>query len=51
MIISLLLAVLIKGFMIMGLKCHQENSPVECDGYVKYEKTRIDKISSYIENK
>ena len=28
--------------MIWGLKCHQNNSPVVCDGYVKYEEAEVD---------
>ena len=35
--------VVIKGLMIWGSKCHQNNSPVVCDGYVKYEEAQIDR--------
>ena len=27
----------------MGSKCHQNNSPVVCDGYVKYEEAEVDR--------
>ena len=33
----------------MGSKCHQNNPPVVCDGYEKYEEVEVDKISSYLE--
>ena len=36
----------IKGLMIWRLKCHQNNSPVVCDVYVKYEEAEIVKTSS-----
>ena len=41
--ITSLVAIIIEGLMIWGSKCHQ-NSPVVCDGYVKYEPTYIDKL-------
>ena len=28
----------------MGIKCHQNNSPVVCDGHVKYEEAEIDRL-------
>ena len=28
--------------MIWGSKCHQNNTPVVCDGYVKYEEAEAD---------
>ena len=28
----------------MGIKCHQNNSPVVCDGYVKYEEAEVDRL-------
>ena len=31
------MVIVIKGSMILGIKCHQNNSPEVCDGYVKYE--------------
>ena len=27
----------------MGSKCHQNNSPVVCDGYVKYEEAEVER--------
>ena len=36
--------VVIKGLMIWGSKCHQNNSPVVCDGYVKYEEAEVDRL-------
>ena len=30
--------------MIWGSKCHQNNSPVVCDGYVKYEEAEVDRL-------
>ena len=41
---SSLEAIVIKGLMIWGSKCHQNNSPVVCDGYVKYEETEVDRL-------
>ena len=32
-----LVGVVIKGLMIIGFKCYQNNSPVVCNNYVKYE--------------
>ena len=44
MSISSLMAIVIKGLMIWGSKCHQNNSPVVCDGYVKYEEAEVERI-------
>ena len=30
--------------MVWGYKCHQNNSPVECDGCVKYEEAKIGRL-------
>ena len=30
--------------MIRGSKCHQKNSSVACDGYVKYEEAEVDRL-------
>ena len=38
------MAIVIKGLMIPGSKCHQNNSPVVCDGYVKYEEAEVDRL-------
>ena len=40
----MLVAIVIKGLMIWGSKCHQNNSPVVCDGYVKYYEAEIDRL-------
>ena len=32
---------LIKGLIIWRSKCHQNSSPVVCDGYVKYEEAEV----------
>ena len=37
-----LIVIVIEGFMIWGSKCHQSNSQVVCDGYVKYEEAEAD---------
>ena len=42
--ISLLVAVVIKGLMIWGSKCHQNSSPVVCDGCVNYEEGEVDRL-------
>ena len=39
---SSLVAIIIKGLMIWGSKGRQNNSPVACDGYVKYEEAEVD---------
>ena len=41
--ISLLVAIVIKGLMKWGSKYDQDNSPVVCDGYVKYEEPEVNK--------
>ena len=28
----------------MGIKMHQNNSPVVCDGYVKYKEAEVDRL-------
>ena len=33
----------------MGIKCHKNNSPVVCDGYVKYEEAEVDGYVKYEE--
>ena len=38
------MAIVIKGLMIWASKCHQNNSPVVCDGYVKYEEAEVDRL-------
>ena len=30
--------------MICGSKCHKNNSPVVCDGYVRYEEAEVDTL-------
>ena len=42
--ISSLVAVVIKGLMIWGSKCHQNNYPVVCDGYVKHEEAEVNSL-------
>ena len=39
-----LVAIVIKRLMIRRSKCHQNNSPVVCDGYVKYEEAEVDRL-------
>ena len=41
---SSLVAIVIEGLMIWGSKCHQNNFPVVCDGYVKYEEAEVDRL-------
>ena len=41
---SSLVAIVIKGLMIWGSKFYQNNSPVVCDGYVKYEEAKVDRL-------
>ena len=43
-LVSSLVAVVIKGLMIWGSKCHQNNSPVECGGYVEYEEAEVHRL-------
>ena len=38
------MAIVIKGLMIWGSKCHRNNSPVVCDGYVKYDEAEVDRL-------
>ena len=38
------MAIVIKGLVICGAKCHQNNSPVVCDGYVKYEEAEVNRL-------
>ena len=38
------MAVVIEGLLIWILKCHQNNSPVAYDGYVKYEEADADRL-------
>ena len=40
----MLVPIVIKGLMILGSKCHQNNSPVVCDDYVKYEEAEVYKL-------
>ena len=42
--ISSLVAIVTKGLMIWGSKCHQNNSPVVCDGYVKHEEAEASSL-------
>ena len=37
--------------MIWGSKCHQNNSPVVCDGYVKYEEAEVDRLVVILKTK
>ena len=41
---SSLVAIVIEGLMIWRSKCHQNNPPVVCDGYVKYEEAEVDRL-------
>ena len=47
--ISSLVAIVIKGLMIWESKCHQNNFPVVCNGYVKYEGAEVDKLVAILE--
>ena len=42
--ISSLVAIVTKRLMIWRSKCHQNNSPVVCDGYAKYEEAEVDRL-------
>ena len=42
--ISSLVAVVIKGLMIWGSKCHQNHSPVVCDDYVKHKEAEVNSL-------
>ena len=44
MSISSLVAIVIEVLMIWRSKFHQNNSPVVCHGYVKYEKAEVDRL-------
>ena len=35
----------------MGIKMSPKQFPSGIDGYVKYEETEVDRLSSYLENK
>ena len=48
---SSLVTIVIKGLMIWGSKCHQNNSPVVCDGYVKYEEAEVDRLVAILKTK
>ena len=39
-----LVNIVIKGLVIWGSKCLQNNFPAVCDGYVKYEEAEIDRL-------
>ena len=39
------MVIVIKGLVIWGSKCHRNNSPVVCDGYVKYEEAEVDRLA------
>ena len=41
----------IKGLIIWGSKCHQNNSPVVCDGYVTYEGAEADRLVTAAANR
>ena len=41
---SSLVTIVIEGLMIWGSKCHENNSPVVCYGYVKYEEAEVDRL-------
>ena len=45
------MAIVIKGLMIWRSKCHQNNSPVVCDGYVKYEEAEVDRLVAILKTK
>ena len=49
MSISSLVAVVIKGSMISGAKCHPNNSPVVCDGYVKHEEAEAHRLVAILQ--
>ena len=49
--ISSLVDIVIKGLMIWGSKCHQTNSPVVCDGYVKCEEAEVDRLVAILKTK
>ena len=41
---SSLVTIVIKGLMIWGSKCHQNNSSVVCHGYEKYKEAEVDRL-------
>ena len=41
-------AIVIKGLLIWGSKCHQNNSPVVCDGYVNNEEAQVDRLKAIL---
>ena len=43
-----LVAIVIEVLMIWGSKCHQNNSPVVYDGYVKYEEAEVDRLAAIL---
>ena len=45
------MAIVIKGLMIWGSERHQKNSPVVCDGYVKYEEAEVDSLVAILKTK
>ena len=42
------MAIVIKGLMLWGSKCHQNNTLVVCDGYVKYEEAEVDRLAAIL---
>ena len=48
---SSLVAIVIKALMIWESKCHQNNSSVVCDGYVKYEDAEVDRLVAILKTK
>ena len=46
-----LVAIVNKWVMIWGSKCHQNNPPVVCDGYVKYEEAELDRLVAILKTK
>ena len=46
---SSLVALVIEGLMIRGSNCHQNNSPMVCDSYVKYEEAEVDRLVAILE--
>ena len=38
------MAIVIQGLVIWGAKFHQNNFPVVCDGYVRYEEAEVDRL-------
>ena len=37
-----------KGWWYEDQKCHKNNSPVVCDGYVKYEEAEFDRLGAIL---